>query len=315
MPSVPRKEDAASLCQNLFNCPAQSVTRFPTGLCHYVYDVALADGRKIVARIAAAENRRSIEGGIFWSNLLRPLGVPLPDLFFADAHAEPFGYMILDRLPGVDVGHLYITLSPDEKRSLAVRLASIQAIVASLPRGGGYGYVFHRDGPFQHNTWRSVLEAGFARACEWIKAVPGIEPREFAAVQAGLDRHDGYLLSVAPTPFLDDITTKNVIIQAGRLSGIVDVDELCFGDPLFAVALTRMSLLARGYETDYIDYWTQAISLSDADRGILDFYTALHGASFVGELGQAFNRDAKSAVYPAEPKRLLNIIGELVGRV
>ena len=38
--------------------------------------------------------------------------------------------------------------------------------------------------------------------------------------------------AVAATPFLHDTTTKSVIVTPeGTLSGILDVDDLCFGDP------------------------------------------------------------------------------------
>ena len=40
------------------------------------------------------------------------------------------------------------------------------------------------------------------------------------------------LEAVPPLPFLDDLTTKNVLVDGGRLSGVVDVDVVCFGDPL-----------------------------------------------------------------------------------
>jgi len=89
MALVPRVEDATSLCESLFNCAVKSISRFPTGLCHYVYDVVLADGRAIVARIATEENRRLIKGGIFWSGLLGPLGVPVPALLQGDAEGKP----------------------------------------------------------------------------------------------------------------------------------------------------------------------------------------------------------------------------------
>ena len=38
--------------------------------------------------------------------------------------------------------------------------------------------------------------------------------------------------ALSPVPFLHDTTTKNVIVTPeGSFSGIVDVDDLCFGDP------------------------------------------------------------------------------------
>lgn len=46
---------------------------------------------------------------------------------------------------------------------------------------------------------------------------------------------DSYTSEVKPTPFLDDTTTKNVIINDGKLSGIVDVDYVNFGDHLLTL--------------------------------------------------------------------------------
>ena len=44
-------------------------------------------------------------------------------------------------------------------------------------------------------------------------------------------RFERYFAQIRPTPFLDDTTTKNVIVHEGKLSGIVDVDWICFGYP------------------------------------------------------------------------------------
>jgi Ser/Thr protein kinase RdoA (MazF antagonist) len=291
MGPIPRPEDAAVLCEQFFGSPIKTVVRFPTGLANYVYDVVLSDGRNVVARIAAEENRRQIEGGIFWSGLLRGIGVPLPALLFADAKADPFAYMVLERLPGNDLGNIYDCLSPEQKRNLAKQLAGIQARVGSLPLGRGYGFVSRLNDPVAHRTWRSVLNASLARAYDWVKDVPPIDVNRLRRIEAKLDDEDVYLSAVAPTAFLDDMTTKNVIIDAGRLSGIVDVDEICFGDPLFTLALTRMSLLACGQQMDYIDYWMEILELNARQHHVVDLYTAIHCATFIGELGQKFNRD------------------------
>jgi hypothetical protein len=56
--------------------------------------------------------------------------------------------------------------------------------------------------------------------------------------------------------FLDDTTTKHVIVDAGKLSGIVDVDVVCFGDPLFTTVLAQMALLNKGHDLDYIVFWS-----------------------------------------------------------
>lgn len=312
MATLPRPEDAVALCGRLFVSPVKSIVRFPTGLCHYVYDVLLADGQQIVVRIAVDENRFMIEGGIYWSGVLRPLGVPLPELLHADAHGKPFGFMVLRRLAGTDLAHVHHVLSPEQKRTLAVQLAAIQARVGTLPPGHGYGFSSRPDKPFHHRTWRSVIDANLARTYEWLKAISSVDWSRIRRIEARLARDDAYLSAIGPTPFLDDITTKNVIIDNGRLTGIVDVDEVCFGDPLFALALTRMSLVARGLQTDYIDYWANALALNSRQLDVLNLYTAIHCASFIGELGQRFNKDEAAAIDPGESYRLLDILDQLL---
>jgi aminoglycoside phosphotransferase (APT) family kinase protein len=310
---APRPEDAAALCECLFGSPVKTIARFPTGLANYVYDVVLTDGRNVVARIAAEENRRQIDGGIFWSGALRGIGVPLPALLFADAEADPFAYMVLERLPGTDLGNVYDCLSSEQKQTLAERLAEIQGRVGGLPLGRGYGFVSRLDDPVVHRTWRCVLDASLARSYERVKSVPQVDVNRLRRIEAALAHEDAYLAAVAPTAFLDDITTKNVIIDAGRLTGIVDVDEVCFGDPLFTLGLTRMSLLARGWKVDYIDHWAEILELNARQIHILDLYTAIHCTSFIGELGQRFNRDTVSPIDRGKVNRLLDIFDGLMG--
>ena len=81
-----------------------------------------------------------------------------------------------------------------------------------------------------------------------------------------------YLSKVSPTAFLDDTTTKNVIVsEKGELSGICDLDEMCFGDTLHSLAITKMSLLlieqesksaklnkTDEIEVEYVKFWLEA---------------------------------------------------------
>jgi hypothetical protein len=111
------------------------------------------------------------------------------------------------------------------------------------------------------------------------------------AVSRNARRLDDYFSRVAPIPFLDDTTTKNVLVHDGRLTGIVDVDWVCFGDPLLTVALTRASLLSSGRDLAYTDHWFELFEPSSDQRAALRFYTALFFLDFMSELGHRFNRD------------------------
>jgi hypothetical protein len=100
--------------------------------------------------------------------------------------------------------------------------------------------------------------------------------------------------ALSPVPFLHDTTTKNVIVTLeGSFSGIVDVDDLCFGDPRYVVALTLASLMASGRPTRYVNVWMNAAGYRD--YRIFRRYVALFLVDFMSEHGQEFNGNIPSS--------------------
>ena len=298
---------------------AARVERFPTGLAHYVYDVALVSGRRVVVRLTRPEWSASFRGAVYWYERLRPLGVPLPELFYADIEGTTAGFpaLVMDRLPGTDLGNVYPSLRGDQRRRLAQEIVAIQRRVASLPAGPGFGYAFsYEDIRAFRSTWKEVLLASLESIRDAFADRGPVDPRVVDRVCAAVDAHGAYLAAVRPRPFLDDMTTKNVIVADGRLSGIVDVDCVTFGDALLTPALTRMALLARDYETDYVDHWMDALGATAEQRRMLTLYTACHCVTFLWEIGQPFNRgESPVPPDPALVQRRLAILESLLAAV
>jgi len=285
---VPTEETAAEIARLHSGHPPGRVARFPTGLSRYVYDVVTADGARLVVRIGTVESRPQFAGARYWSRILRPLGVRLPELLDEGEH-RGFPYLVLERLAGDDLEIVYSKLTREEKRAIASEICRTQRIVHTLPEGKGFGYALSDEGPFQE-TWASALDRLLARSRARIEATRQVGTDPVDRVQRQARRFAAYLDCVRPTPFLDDTTTKNVIVYQGRLSGIVDVDWVCFGDPLFTVALTRTALLSMGENLDYTDYWCELLELTPEQHEIIRFYTALFCVDFMSELGQPFNQ-------------------------
>ena len=281
----------------------REVARFPLGLAHYVFNVVLASGRPLVVRLGRRRDAPVFAAAARWSRRLRPLGVPLPELLEAAPDAE-LPYLVLERLPGSDLGDVYAGLSREERRAIAREIASIQARVGALPEGGGFGYVLDENGPFPQRRWTHVLRGALAETRTRL-ARAGLVPGDpVGRVERGVEALLPELEAVRPRAFLDDTTTKNVIVERGRLSGIVDVDVVCYGDPLFTVALTRASLRSRDLPLDYVEAWCEALGLPGERARALHLYTALFCAIFLGELGLRFNRDAPIAADPGQVARL-----------
>lgn len=78
--------------------------------------------------------------------------------------------------------------------------------------------------------------------------------------------------SILARPFLWDASERNVIVYQGKISGIVDVDDMCFGDPLFVIGLTSAALEIDGHDTVYSNYWAEALHLNNSSQFRLEFY-------------------------------------------
>lgn len=308
--SLPDESSAREIARSVLGEPVRSLARFPTGLQHWVYDVVLDSGRAVVLRIASPANRAALAGAVYWHARLRPLRVPVAALLHTDLDAA-LPFLVLERLPGTDLGHVYGDLSATERANLASTIAELQNRTARLPEARGFGYALDYDASLARD-WRGVLGGSLRRGRSWIARGGGVDIGWADRVEARLARCGDLFEDIRPRAFLHDVTTKNVIIHEGALTGIVDVDSMAFGDPLWTVALTRMSLLASGQPTDYIEAWCDAMDTASVSLERLDLYTALHGLNFLGELGQAFNRDASVPADPDQRARLEQTLTSLL---
>lgn len=294
----PTEDLAARIGRSVLGEEILSVTRFPLGLRHWVYEVIPARTNPVVVRIGARENRDDLAGAVFWQEHLRPLGVPLAIILHAELDMERFDFpfLILERLPGTDLGNVYRHLGKEQRRTLAGRMVDLQHLAAQLPDAPGFGYAPDYSGRDLRDSWSDVLRDDLERSSQRITATGLVDPIWVSRVASLLARVERQLACVQPRAFFHDITTKNVIIHEGKLSGIVDVDSMAFGDPLLTVALTQVSLLSRGESTNYTDAWCEAMGKEACEERLLDAYITLFALNFLGELGQQFNRETPAPV-------------------
>jgi aminoglycoside phosphotransferase (APT) family kinase protein len=310
---IPSSSDAAIVVRSRLGYEATQVLRILTGLCHHVFSVTAADEQKFVVRIGTPATKRLLAGGIYWNQVLRPIGVPLPKILAADL--EPleirFPFVILERMPGTDLGLIYQTLSSPEKLGIVSELVRIQKEVSELPEASTFGYAFSYSEPPEHQSWAAVVLAILGRARQRISRSnhPGFSHVERATRILG--RHESYFAAIRPVAFLDDTTTKNVLVDQARLSGVVDVDQLCFGDPLLTIGLTRMALLADAHDVDYVEHWMNLLKLNAEQRKVVQAYTLLFCVDFMSELGQRFNRDEAPEFSSARFMRLNSVFESL----
>jgi hypothetical protein len=174
---------------------------------------------------------------------------------------------------------------------VAAEVAQAQALTATIGTAGRYGYAARvEDAP--HAAWSQVLDANLARSRRRIVTTRLFGVGFVDLVQEKLDEMRRELDDIAPTPFLHDTTTRNVIVtQAGDFSGIVDVDDLCLGDPRYPAALTLAVMVAYGGPVGYVSAWLRHAGQSD-DR-VFHLYRLLFLVDLMSEHGHRFNGNAR----------------------
>lgn len=284
--SAPNAELARAIATQAIGCAPSAIRRFTTGAQHYVFDVDFAERPSVVVRIGDPAARPLMAGAVYLSRLLRPLGAPLPEMLAQDIEAER-PWLVLERLPGNDLAASIADLSDVQCGRIAAKVARAQAIVAGTRSAGRYGYAaLPEAAPWLH--WRDVLEASLARSRQRIASAGLFDLGMIDVAQNALNALGEAIDRIAPTPFLHDTTTKNVIVtNAGEFSGIVDVDDLCFGDPRYPAALTLAALMAQGWPIGYVAAWRRCAGWAD-DR-LFRFYATLFLLDFMSEHGQTFN--------------------------
>jgi aminoglycoside phosphotransferase len=291
----PSAELAAGIAEGVTGCAATMVRRFTTGARHYVFDVDFANRPSVVVCTGNSSARSEMVGAIYLSGLLRPRGVPLPIILAKDVQAE-FPWLLLERFPGTDLGAVINCLSNEQLERIAAAVAHAQAVTAESCSASRYGYAALPD-QAPYDAWSQVLDANLTRSQRRITSAGLFDVGLVGIVRAALntirDRIDG----IAPTPFLHDTTTRNVIVAAdGTFSGIVDVDDLCFGDPRYPAALTLAVLMAYGGPVHYVSAWLRHAGRPDDCVFLL--YVTLFILDLMAEHGQVFNGNER----PSSPE-------------
>lgn len=284
--SAPSVELAIGIAARITGQAPASARRFTTGARHYVFEVAFANRPPVVVRIGSRTVHTEMAGAVRLSRLLKPRGVPLPAILAEDARAE-LPWLVLERLPGTDLGAVTSRLSNEQMDRIAAGVANAQAITAKTGSAGRYGYAaFPEQAPYK--TWTEVLEASLERSRERMASAQIFDPARVGIVYAILTANRDPLDRIEPTPFLHDTTTKNVIVAAkGELSGFVDVDDLCFGDPRYPAALTLAALLAHGGPVRYVSAWLR--HARQPDDATFRLYVSLSLLDLMAGHGQLFN--------------------------
>lgn len=268
------EEIISCLCFEYFGKKPQSVSRCEVGIGNCVYIVKYSNNKYVVR---CSKKCNAYDNTIYWLGRLSVLDIPVSKVV-GRGNFQEYTYIILTYIQGKDIGLVYQELDVDEKKKIAKGIVEIQNKVAKLD-------LENIDANWK---WNTFIEYILERAKERIEKNGYFDTEKVECLWGKMEQFNEYFVSVKPTAYLDDISSKNLLIYNGQISGIIDIDWIGIGDKLTYVALTNMALLNLEYDTDYVDYILEEMQPTDIQKNVFIFYTLMYCVDFMGERGMQF---------------------------
>ena len=264
----------SQLCIQCLSEPPQSIERCTVGHGNYVYIVECSHMKYV---IRCSQEPEAYKDTIYWLEQLSTIDVPVPKVI-AKGKASEYEYLILSYIEGRDIGLIYSQLQDEDKKVIAKEIVQIQNQVATLKL----------EDVEPDWSWCTIVKDMLERAQKRIAENGYFQVEKVDRLWETAEQLDEYFAMVQPVAYLDDISSKNLLIHQGRISGIIDIDWIGIGDKLTYVALTNMALLNSGFDTDYVKYILEEMQLDDIQKKAFLFYTLMYCVDFMGERGMRF---------------------------
>lgn len=268
------KNTISQLCNQCLSEFPQSIERCAVGQGNYVFIVECSETKYVVR---CSSERNAYDSTVYWLEQLASIEIPVPKII-SRGRFEEFEYLILSYFEGKDIGLVYPQLSDDDKKEIAKEIVHIQNQVAAL----------RLENVDPQWSWKLFIDDMLERAQKRIATNGYFEVEKVDRLWKSAEKLDKYFLSIEPIAYLDDVSTKNLLIHNGRISGIIDIDWIGVGDKLTYVAMTNMALLNMECDTDYVKYILDEMLLNDIQKKAFLFYTLMFCVDFMGERGMQF---------------------------
>ena len=266
-------KDAISIFESNIKRSVVQIERCSVGIANYVFIVSTVT-EKFILRCSKDED--AYKDTVYWLNKLSVCKIPIP-IVLSEGKYQDYSYLILSYIPGDDIGNVYCRLSDSEKKQIAKEVVEVQRKVSRID--------IRADAEW---AWNSFVDEMLNRAEERIKRKHYFDVSKIYIIKKLQQEIQEYLDKVKPIPYLDDISTKNLLIYEGKVSGIIDIDWMGLGDMLTFVAMTKVALLNMDLDTKYIDYLLAEIHPNMTEYRAFVFYCLIYCVDFMGERGMQF---------------------------
>ena len=262
-----------NICRATFHDEPAKIKRCSVGLANYVFIVEIK-GSKYTVRLSTEKN--AYNDTVRLLGKLTEIGIPVPRVLYCGSF-EQYDYVVLSYIEGEELWAVYKQLTKEDKKILAKEIVHIQREVSLRLSEHAEDW-----------TWLDFVHEILDRAKVLIDENGFFETEKVIRVESQIPILQMYFEKVEPISYLDDVTTKNLLVKDGHISGIIDVDWIGMGDVLTFAALTYVALLNMGYDTDYVSFILDEMDADDIQRKAFLFYSLMYCVDFMGERGTKY---------------------------
>lgn len=275
-----------------FNEKPLKIERMVTGICNEVYIAEYPDRKVVVRMNTEARKLLGTEKNI---NLFKSLGIKVSNILASDYTKTdiPFAYQVLTYLEGKDLGQVIEFMTDDELRDFARETANIFKKLSTIPTNGKFGWV-GADENSTIDSWAKIIKADKIEERNKKTEVVGddLVKKEKELYQKYLS----YFNSVKSTMYFDDMSSKNILVHDGKFAGLIDLDDLMYGDPLETVGAIKTSWYGTHYGEVYANAVQDELNLSIEQRKMVTVYAILNRILWLSEKGIKFNENTSTEI-------------------
>ncbi|MEI6266405.1 MAG: GrpB family protein [bacterium] len=273
----------------------KSISRKKIGLRNEVFEVIFDKQEAVIIRIG--KNSNQLVGSSRYIPLFHSLGITVPVILKEDYSLEshPYPYHIQTKIDGQDLEKIFNTLTFLELKKVAKFVSDVFTKLVTLPTDGCFGIVDYQ-AVGSHSSWKDFIRSLLKEIEESESIKHHIDKILVAKTFEIIHSYEEYFDTVSSEFFTHDISSKNIMIYNGKVMGLVDLDVMCFGDPLFSLG----SIVATWPDSKrgmyYINEIYKNLHLTFEKIKIVEMYAIFQRLWWLSEIGKKFNDNTVKVV-------------------
>lgn len=292
-----------------FNQVPEKISRMEAGICNEVFLVKLND-KSVIVRINNLN--RFLKGSAKNIPLFKSKQIPVPEIIFEDYSRETisYAYQVMTVVEGQDLGKVIKSLKPEQLKSIAKEISDIFLKLSDIPTNGKFGWVDDSDSELV-NSWFDVMQKMYSNLEDRNQKTKILGSGILSLASSLIAKYKDYFINVTSKFVFDDISSKNVIIKDGKFNGLVDLDQIMYGDFLEPIGRIKASWYGTEYGKIYTDAVINYLKLNEKEKKMVTVYAFLNRINWLSEIGIQFNKNTSTNINlekVAENKKIIELI-------